>query len=110
MDKKTYDKIKQMTKSHDDFMQEQLQDEEFQYAWLRQSIEEYIQDGNFAVFYRAIERVVKARTTVSQLARDLKMNRGNLSEILNGKVEPKLQTTFRILKGLGYDITITKRA
>jgi DNA-binding phage protein len=110
MDKKTYDKIKQMTMSHDDFMQKQLQDEEFQYAWLRQSIEEYIEDGNFAVFYRAIERVVKARTTVSQLARELKMNRGNLSEILNGKIEPKMQTTFKILKGLGYDITLTKRA
>ena len=110
MNQETYKKIKTMTKSHDDFMQEQLQDEEFQYAWLRQCIEDYIQDGNFAVFYRAIERVVKARTTVSQLARDLNMNRGNLSEILNGKIEPKMQTAFKILKGLGYEITITKKA
>jgi DNA-binding phage protein len=109
MDKKTYDKIKSMTISHDDFMQEQLKDEEFQYAWLRQSIEDYIQTGDFTVFYRAIERVVKARTTISQLARDLNMNRGNLSEILNGKVEPKMQTACKILKILGYDITITKR-
>ena len=103
-------KIKSITKSHDDFMQEQLQDDEFQYAWLRQSIEDYIQDGDFAVFYRAIERVVKARTTVSQLARELNMNRGNLSEILNGKVEPKMQTAFKILKSLGYEITLTKKA
>ena len=110
MDNTTYNKIKSVTKSHDDFMQEQLQNDEFQYAWLRQSIEDYIQDGDFAVFYRAIERVVKARTTVSQLARDLNMNRGNLSEILNGKVEPKMQTAFKILKGLGYEIVLTKKA
>lgn len=110
MDDKNYNKIQSMTKSHDEFMQEQLQDEEFQYAWLRQSIEDYIQDGDFAVFYRAVERVVKARTTVSQLARELNMNRGNLSEILNGKIEPKMQTAFKILKGLGYEITLTKKA
>ena len=110
MTKEMHKKIKSITKSHDDFMQEQLQDEDFQYAWLRQCIEDYIQDGDFTVFYRAIERVVKARTTVSQLARDLNMNRGNLSEILNGKIEPKMQTAFKILKGLGYEITITKKA
>ena len=110
MNKKTYSKIKAITKSHDDLMQEQLQDEEFQYAWLRQSIEDYVKDGDFALFYRAIERVVKARTTVSQLARDIKMNRGNLSEILNGKIEPKMQTAFKILNGLGYEFTLTKKA
>lgn len=110
MDKATYNKIKSMTISHDDFMQERLKDEEFQYAWLRQCIEDYVQDGDFAVFYRAIERVVKVRTSVSQLARDLNMNRGNLSEILNGKIEPKMQTAFKILKGLGYEITLTKKA
>ncbi len=110
MDKNTYNKIKSITKSHDDFMQEQLQNEEFQYAWLRECIENYVQDGDFTVFYRALDRVVKARTTVSQLAKDLNMNRGNLSEILNGKIEPKMQTAFKILKGLGYEITLTKKA
>lgn len=110
MDKNTYEKIKSMTKSHDEAMLDNLQDEEFQYAWLRQCIEDYIQNGDFTVFYRAIERVVKTRTTVSQLARELNMNRGNLSEILNGKVEPKMQTAFKILKGLGYEITLTKKA
>lgn len=110
MDKKTYNKIKSITKSHDELMQEHLQDEEFQYAWLKQSIEDYINDGDFTVFYRAVERVVKARTTVSQLAKNLKMNRGNLSEILNGKIEPKMQTAFKILNSLGYEFTLTKKA
>ena len=109
MDKKTYDKIKSITKSHDELMQEYLRNEEFQYAWLRQCIEDYIQDGNFTVFYRALERVVKSRTTISQLARDLNMNRSNLSEILNGKIEPKMQTAFKILNILGYNITLTKK-
>lgn len=109
MNKNEYNKIKSMTISHDDFMQEQLQDKEFQYAWLKQTIENYIEDGDFYTFYRAIERVVKARTTVTQLAKDLKMDRSNLSEILNGKKEPKMQTTMKILKALGYELTLSKR-
>ena len=109
MDKKTYDKIKSITKSHDELMQEYLQNEEFQYAWLRQCIEDYVQDGDFTVFYRALELVVKSRTTISRLAKDLNMNRSNLSEILNGKTEPKMQTAFKILSALGYNITLTKK-
>lgn len=110
MDKKTYDKIKSMTISHDDFMQEKLKDKEFQYAWLKQTMQDYINDGDFTTFYRAIERVVKARTTVSQLAKDLKMDRSNLSEILNGKKEPRMQTTIKILEALGYEITLKEIA
>lgn len=110
MDKKTYDKIKSMTISHDDFMQEKLKDKEFQYAWLKQTMQDYINDGDFAVFYRSIEKVVKARTTVSRLAKDLKMDRSNLSEILNGKKEPKMQTTIKILEALGYEITLKEIA
>lgn len=110
MDKKTYDKIKSMTISHDDFMQEKLKDKEFQYEWLKQTMQDYIKDGDFAAFYRAIEKVVKARTTVSRLAKDLKMDRSNLSEILNGKKEPKMQTTIKILEALGYEITLKETA
>lgn len=109
MNNAKYNKIKSITKSHDELMQKHLQDEEFQYAWLQNAIGNYMQDGDFTVFYRAIERVVKARTTITQLAKDLNMNRGNLSEILNGKVEPKMQTAFKILKSLGYEITLTKK-
>ena len=110
MDKKTYEKIKSMTMSHDDFMQEKLKDKDFQYAWLRQTIEDYTKDGDFATFYRAIERVVKARTSVSELARQLKMDRSNLSEILNGKKEPKMQTAIKILNALGYELTLSQKA
>ena len=69
----------------------------------------YAQDGDFTTFYRAIERVVKARTSVSELARKLKMDRSNLSEILNGKKEPKMQTVFKILGALGYELTLSQK-
>ena len=98
-----------MTIKHDDFMQEKLQDKEFQYEWLKQTIENYAKDGDFEVFCRAVERVVKARTSVSEPAGQLKMYRSNLSEILNGKKEPKMQTTIKILDALGYELTLNKK-
>ena len=49
---------------------------------------------------------MKARTTVSQLAKDLEMNRSNLSNILKGKVQPSFDTTIKILRGLGAEIEV----
>ena len=101
-------KIK-LTITHDELMQEQLKDKEMQILWLREALKEYIYDGNYEKFYRSINYVVKARSTISQLAKQLKINRGNLSDILNGKKEPKMQTAFKILGALGYDLTLNQK-
>lgn len=101
---------KKLTKTHDELMTEELQDKEMQTLWLREALKEYIQDGNYEKFYRSINYVVKARSTISQLAKDLNMNRGNLSEILNGKIEPKIQTVFKILDALGYNLILAQKA
>lgn len=37
-------------------------------------MQNYINDGDYTTFYKAIEKVVKARTTVSQLAKDIKID------------------------------------
>lgn len=55
---------------------------------------------------RDLERVVKSRTTISQLAIELDMNRSNLSNILKGKVQPSFDTTIKILRGLGAEIEV----
>ena len=98
-----------LTITNDELMQEQLQDKEMQTLWLREALKEYIDDGNYEKFYRSINYVVKARATISQLAKDLKINRGNLSDILNGKKEPKMQTAFKILSALGYELELHQK-
>jgi len=110
MDKKSYDKIKSITKSHEDLMQEQLRDEEMQILWLREALKEYANDGNYEKFYRSVSYVIKSRATISQFAQDTELNRGNLSEILSGKIEPKLKTMFKILDELGYELTLNKKS
>ena len=92
--------------SHEKHMQEVLKNEDYQKEYLRLNIEEYAQNGDYALFFKSLERVVKVRTTISQLAKDLDMNRSNLSNILNGKVKPSFDTTMKILRSLGAEIEV----
>ena len=87
MNKQTYEKIKSMTISHEEFMVKSLQDNESQRLWLETSFEEFAKDGNMDSFIRALYYVIKARGhgAITKMAKDLKLNRSNLSEILNGK-------------------------
>ena len=96
-----------MTINFEDDLIKQLQNPEFQKEWLRICILEYIKDGDYIEFFRALEQVIKARTTVSDFAQNIGMNRVQLVDILHGKVKtPSLITISKILAGLGYTIDI----
>jgi len=91
----------------DDDLNQQLQNPEFQQEWLRQTILEYIEDGDYIEFFRALEQVIKARTTVSQFADTVGMNRVQLVDILHGRTKtPSLITISKILAGLGYKLDL----
>lgn len=94
--------------SHDDYMHEKLQDKNYQRIYLESSLEEFAQDGNIDAFIRSLQHVVKARGrgAITSLAKELNMDRSNLSDILNGKVQPKISTTLKLLNGLGYKIEL----
>ena len=94
--------------NHDVLMQEKLQDNDYQRIYLETSLEEFAKDGNINAFIRSLQHVVKARGrgTISALAKELDMDRSNLSDILNGKVQPKISTTLKLLNGLGYKIEL----
>lgn len=92
--------------THEKHMQEVLKDCEYQQEYLRLNIEEYAKNGDYTLFFKSLKRVVKVRTTISRLAKDLEMNRSNLSNILQGKVKPSFDTTIKILRGLGAEIEV----
>jgi len=92
--------------THEQHMQEVLKNDDYQKEYLRLNIEEYAKTGDYALFFKSLERVVKSRTTISQLAIDIDMNRSNLSNILKGKVKPSFDTTIKILRGLGAEIEV----
>jgi len=96
-----------MTINFEDYLNEELQNPEFQREWIRQTIIEYAQDGDYNEFFRALEQVIKARTTVSKFAKDVGMNRVQLIDILHGRTKcPSLMTIDKILTGLGYTISV----
>ena|SRR5574344_1638273 len=90
----------------ENFLQEQLQDNEFQKEYLRFNITEYSKNGDYAYFFKSLEQVVKSRTSVSKFAESINLNRSNLSNILKGKVQPSFDTTMKILRGLGAEFEI----
>ena len=91
---------------------ERLQDTEYQKAWLELSLADFLEDGDLDTFIRCLTAVVKARVKssprgeISRLARELKIDRSNLSEIVNGDKKPRLETAFKLLNGLGYKYNI----
>lgn len=96
-----------MTINHEEYLNERLKDIEFQQLYLKESIMEYVEDGDYCAFYRALEQVIKARTTVKQFAEEIGMHRANLVDILHGKTKaPSLQTVSKILDGLGYTLSV----
>ena len=89
-----------------------LQDPEYRRGWLELTLSEFLEDGNIETFIRCLTYVVKARVKssgrgeISRLARELNIDRSNLSEIVNGNKQPRLETAFKLLNGLGYKYDI----
>ena len=100
-----------MTIKHEDYINQRLQDSEFQQLYLKESILAYAEDGDYCAFYRALEQVIKARTTVKEFAEQIGMHRANLVDILHGKTKaPTLPTISKILGGLGYTLSLDLKA
>lgn len=100
-----------MTVKHEDYINKRLQDPEFQQTYLKESILAYVEDGDYCAFYRALEQVIKARTTVKQFAEKIGIHRANLVDILHCKTKaPSLITISKILDGLGYTLSLDIKA
>ena len=106
MSKLNIDKMMNDFPSFEDHLNSELQNKDFEKEFLRLCLTDYAETGDYTTFFKDLENVVKARTSVSQLASELHMNRSNLSNILKGKVQPSFYTTMKILKGLGAEIEI----
>ena len=90
----------------DDFIIEQLQDEQFQKEYMNQSLSEYIEDGNFNAFFRSLEYVIKSRDSISGFCDKVGLDRTMLYEVFKGERVPKVDTLAKILKALGYSLKV----
>lgn len=99
-------KLDKNTTDWNDFMLEQLKDEEFAKGYLNESLTEYTQTGDFKLFFKSLEDVVKARSSVRKFAKNAELDRANLWAILKGKRKPQLHTVLKILDKLGYSFKV----
>ena len=92
--------------SHDEFMLEQLKDEEYRKEYLNLSIKEFIEEGDYNLFFKSLERVIRATDSINNFAQKTKIGRTALYEMFNGKRVPRLDTIGKILKELGYTLKV----
>ena len=94
--------------SHEDLIQKHLKNKDYQRIYLETSLEEFAKDGNINAFIRSLQHIVKAkgRGAITALAKESGMDRSNLSDILNGKVQPKISTALKLINCLGYKIQL----
>ena len=59
-------------------------------------LKDYLEDGDFNSFYRALEIVIKAKDTVSGFAEKVGMSRTHLYSIFKSEKEPKFSTIVKI--------------
>ncbi len=74
--------------------------------FLNASLKDYLEDGDFNSFYRALEIVVKAKDTVSGFAKKIGMSRSHLYSLFKNEKEPKFSTIVKIFQELGYELEV----
>lgn len=74
--------------------------------YLNASLKDYLEDGNFNSFYRALEIVIKAKDTVSGFAGKVGMSRTHLYSIFKSEKEPKFSTIVKIFQELGFELEV----
>lgn len=82
-----------------------LQDEDDIAEYLRQVLE----DGDPLLLGAALGDVARARG-MSQLARDTGLSRESLYKSLSGERAPSSDTLFKVLKALGFKLTVAPSA
>lgn len=100
------EKLKAENITHEEHMNEVLQDEEYQKMYLNSAIQEFITDGDYDLFFQSLEQVVRSRMSISELSQKTGITRKALYEMFKGERTPRLDTIGKLLKELGYTLQV----
>lgn len=90
----------------ENYLVEDLKSDEDIKLYLNASLKDYLEDGDFNSFYRALEIVIKAKDSVSGFAKKIGMSRTHLYSLFKSEKEPKFSTIIKIFHELGYDLEV----
>ena len=75
-------------------------------AYLKVALDEYQEDGDSETFLKALRNVAEAQGGMGMLSKKTKLNRQHLYSTLSHKGNPRLNTLWLLLKGLGFHLSI----
>ena len=92
----------------DDHFAEKFKTPEYVQAWLEDTLTTFLNTGDVEEFVECLIDVVKnsKRGEITRIANEAGLNRSNLYDIMNGKVTPRIDTAFKLIRGLGYKYEI----
>ena len=105
MEKLTMKELKH-TIDLENYLINDLKSEENIKLYLNASLKDYLEDGDFNSFYRALEIVIKTKDSVSNFAKKIGMSRTHLYSLFKSEKEPKFSTIVKIFKELGYELEV----
>ncbi len=94
------------TQDLENYLVNGLKSEEDIKLYLNASLKDYLEDGDFNSFYRALEIAIKAKDTVAGFAKKLGMSRTHLYSLFKSEKEPKFSTIVKIFQELGYELEV----
>jgi len=100
-------KVTEITSSYDAWLMTTLQDKEQAAAYLQVALDEYQMDSNVEALLLALRQVTEAQGGIGKLSRKTHLNRESLYRTLSSHGNPKLQTMGILLKGLGFQLSIS---
>ena len=90
----------------EEYLVSNLKSDEDIKSYLNANIKDYLEDGDFNSFYRALEIVIKAKDTVTGFAKKVGISRTHLYSIFKSEKEPKFSTIAKIFQELGYELEV----
>ena len=99
-------KLLAMTRSWDDYMQEELADPKEAELYLAISIEEYLADGDMDSFLSSLRHVAKARGGMARVAKKTGLSRESLYRTLSRRGNPQFRTMLSVIHALGMRVRI----
>ena len=94
-------------RNHEDVMIERLKNDlEYRHAYLQVAVENFQEDGESHYLLLALRNVAEAQGGVPTLAKKVNMGKTSLYKALSESGNPRLDTIYTILGGLGYKMQV----
>ena len=94
----------------DDVLLSSLTDPKVAENYLKVALDEYQEDNDLEAFLLAVRNVAKAKGGLNKLSNETHLNRQSLYKALSGKGNPRLITLGKVLKALGFHLSIKRVA